>query len=116
MIPIHRVLGIFLSRPILSRLERKEYQQIEEIEEYPVGKTNGMIHLFQDDIVRPEHIKNSIQNTPTIVILPDDFAMIPYQQYFSGKEDILFVTSDMTDTRKAQAWIDIKNGVFSTIY
>jgi primosomal protein N' len=30
MIPIHRVLAIFLTRPILSRLEKKDYMQIEE--------------------------------------------------------------------------------------
>ncbi len=30
MIPIHRVLAVFLTRPILSRLERKNYEQIEE--------------------------------------------------------------------------------------
>jgi primosomal protein N' len=30
MIPIHRVLAIFLTRPILSRLERKDYEQIAE--------------------------------------------------------------------------------------
>ncbi len=30
MIPIHRVLAIFLTRPILSRLEKKNYEQIEE--------------------------------------------------------------------------------------
>ncbi len=29
MIPIHRVLAIFLTRPILSRLEKKNYKQIE---------------------------------------------------------------------------------------
>ena len=30
MIAIHRVLAIFLTRPILSRLERKDYEQIAE--------------------------------------------------------------------------------------
>ena len=29
MIAIHRVLAIFLTRPILARLERKDYEQIE---------------------------------------------------------------------------------------
>jgi hypothetical protein len=32
MLAIHRVLGIFLTRPILSRLERKQYDQLD----YPI--------------------------------------------------------------------------------
>ena len=61
MIPIHRVLAIFLTRPILSRLEKKNYQQIEENEVLPEIKKNGTIQLFQDDIVRPEYLETIIQ-------------------------------------------------------
>jgi hypothetical protein len=42
--------------------------------------------------------------------------MMPYKQYYSGREDILFITNDMTDVRKAQAWIDTSNGIFPIIY
>jgi hypothetical protein len=28
MIPVHRILGIFLPRPVLSRLEKKNYEQL----------------------------------------------------------------------------------------
>ena len=53
MIPIHRVLAIFLTRPILSRLERKDYEQIEEKEIVTQKKGLGLIHIVQDTIVTP---------------------------------------------------------------
>lgn len=117
MIPIHRVLAIFLTRPILSRLEKKNYEQLEGGKnETQTGKKKWNIHILQDDIVRPKYIEKYLNGEPTVVILPDDFSIIPYQEYFSDTEGVLFVTNDMTDTRRAQAWIDITNGVFPIIY
>jgi phosphoribosylpyrophosphate synthetase len=52
----------------------------------------------------------------TVIILPDEYAMIPYQEYNKDQEDVLFVSGDMTDVRRAQAWIDIANGKFRVIY
>lgn len=115
MIPIHRVLGIFLNKPILTRLERKNYEQIEEKWAITQGKFQGRFHITQDNIVTPELVHSYI-NWPTVVILPDDFSMISYRQYHANESNILFVGNDMTDTRKAQAWIDISNGVFPIIY
>jgi hypothetical protein len=115
MIPIHRVLGIFLTRPILTRLERKNYEQLEEKLSTPNENWSGKFHITQEWIVTPELLESYI-NWPTIVVLPDDFAMMPYREYLKNQEWILFIGNDMTDTRKAQAWIDISNGVFSTIY
>ncbi len=126
MIPIHRVLAIFLTRPVVSRLEKKHYEQlihIDSIEDDTLKKLQDendekiwwKIHIVQDNIVTPDLVENYI-NWPTIIILPDDFAIMPYQKYYTNREDILFVTTDMTDTKRAQAWIDITNGVFSIIY
>ncbi len=64
----------------------------------------------------PILIDTYTQGQPTVVIVPDDYAMMPYRQHNKDREDILFVSSDMTDVRKAQAWIDITNKKFSIIY
>lgn len=116
MIPIHRVLAIFLTRPILSRLERKDYEQIEEKEIVTQKKGLGLIHIVQDTIVTPTLVDTYTKSWPTVVILPDDYAMMPYRAYYQDRADVLFVSSDMTDVRRAQAWIDIVNGKFSIIY
>ena len=120
MIPIHRVLAIFLTRPILSRLERKNYAQIVPDTSRPTPqktqKPTHSIQIVQDYIVTPILVETYTKKWPTIVILPDDYAMMPYREMHIDRRDILFVPNEMTDTRRAQAWIDITNGVFPIIY
>ncbi len=120
MIAIHRVLAIFLTRPILTRLEKKQYGQlyspVPHIEKSSIQWVKRSIHIVQDGIVTPDIVESYTRDQPTIVILPDDFAMMPYQLYHQDREDILFIPSDMTDTRRAQAWIDISNAKYSIIY
>lgn len=115
MIPIHRILGIFLPKPILSRLEKKNYEQIQHQEIVHTNKKKWIIHIMKDGIVTP-HIVSQYLGWPTIVILPDDFAMKPYQSYFENQEDTLFMPNDMTEAKRAKAWMDITNGTFSIIY
>ncbi len=117
MIPIHRVLAIFLTRPVLTRLEKKNYDQITDKNPILHDKNiiQGKIHIIQNGIVTPDLV-NTYINWLTVIILPDDFAMMPYRKFHNNNNDILFVTGDMTDTKRAQAWIDITNGVFSIIY
>ena len=120
MIPIHRILGIFLPRPVLSRLEKKNYEQLIDIpkkletSQKQEAPHHGL-HIVSDSIVTPELVEQYI-SWPTIVILPDDFAMIPYEKAFWDNKNILFLKNDMTDIKKAQAWIDIRNWVFPIIY
>ena len=120
MLPVHRVLAIFLSRPILTRLERKEYEQLEnptpQSTNLPIYQSTNHIHIVQDNIVTPSLVATYTQSWPTVVILPDDYAMLPYRAYYQDRDDVLFVSSDMTDIRRAQAWIDIANGRFQIIY
>jgi primosomal protein N' len=120
MIPIHRILGIFLPRPVLSRLEKKNYEQLIVIPEKPgvsqkQEAPNNGLHIVSDSIVTPDLVERYI-NWSTVIILPDDFAMIPYEKVFWDDKNILFLKNDMTDTKKAQAWIDIRNWVFPIIY
>ena len=62
MIAIHRVLAIFLTRPILSRLERKNYEQIEEKEKVTQKKGLGQIHIVQDNVVTPALVETYTQS------------------------------------------------------
>ena len=116
MIPIHRVLGMFLSKPIWNRLEKKEFKALEQYTENETKHVpDGEIHIFQENIVKPEDITPFLEDK-TIIIVPDDFALIPYEKQFSDQANIFFYKNDLTDTRKAQAWIDIYNGKYSIIY
>ena len=116
MIPIHRVLGMFLSKPILQRMEKKDYTILEDIRSEDLSQeTDNAIHILQQDIVTPKYIEKLITNK-TLIILPDDFSIIPYEEYFWKTESVFFFKNDLTDTKKAQAWIDIYNGKYSIIY
>lgn len=115
MIPIHRILGIFLPKPIFSRLEKKNYEQIKNQETSYRNKKKWAIHIVKDGIVTPQIVSKYLQ-WPTVIIVPDDFAMKPYQSMCKDTENVLFVTGDMTETKRAKAWIDITNGSFSIIY
>jgi primosomal protein N' len=119
MLPIHRVLQIWLTRPVLSRLEKKQYSQIDKTSDWPLTIDNWQfIHtltLLKDGIVTPELVESMISDR-TVVILPDGYAMMPYRLRYADRDDILFVHEDMTDIRRAQAWIDISNGLFPIIY
>jgi hypothetical protein len=118
MLPIHRVLAIFVTRPILSRLEKKEYNQLGKtptLQQPNTLRLTNTLTLLQDGVVTPELVESTISD-PTIVILPDGYAMMPYRMRYTDRDDILFVHDDMTDVRRAQAWIDISNGLFPIIY
>lgn len=82
MIPIHRVLGMFLSKPILQRMEKKDYTVLDDTRsESPYQETDNAIHILQQDIVTPKYIEKLITDK-TLIILPDDFSIIPYEEYF----------------------------------
>lgn len=115
MIPIHRTLGIFLTKPILSRLEKKAYEQINQVSVPANIPTLHQLHILKDAIVTPSIVEPYIQ-WATVIILADDFALIPYMRKYQENAQVLFLKNEMTDTRKAQAWIDIKNWVFPIIY
>ncbi len=62
MIPIHRVLAIFLTRPVLTRLEKKNYDQITDKNPILHDKNiiQGKIHIIQNGIVTPDLVNTYI--------------------------------------------------------
>lgn len=61
MIPIHRTLGIFLTKPILSRLEKKAYEQINQVSVPANISTLHQLHILKDAIVTPSIVELYIQ-------------------------------------------------------
>jgi hypothetical protein len=50
-----------------------------------------------------------------VIIAPDDFTLFAYESEFSSP-DTLFLPNESTDTKRAQAWIDIVNGKYTRIF
>lgn len=116
MIPIHRVLGFVLTRNILRRLEKKEFAQaLEPVDQYTSEHTPIRdITLFMDTLITPEILSGYIQPY-TVIVCPDDMTVEYYRRSFPESE-YFFFSSDMTDVRRAQAWIDIKNKKYKIIF
>jgi primosomal protein N' len=115
MIPIHRVLQIFLPRPVLTRLEKKNFETL--VENAPKNQQriiDNQLHILQEGIVTPDVVIAYLK-PKTAIIFADDFAMMPYREAWQSREDIYFIDNDMTDTRRAQSWIDISNGKYEII-
>ena len=118
MIPIHRVLGFFLTRPIIQRLEKYWYDTLIEDASYqsepstPFWK-NELV-FFGETIITAEILKKYLQEK-TVIICPDDFSLENYRKDFEN-ENTFFFSNDLTDTRKAKAWIDIRNGKYTQIF
>lgn len=103
---IHKVIGLFLPTPLLSRLDKKNYllslwSDRVDISYTPVHE----IHHFVDHIFSPKDIASYLDDG-TICIFPDDI----FLSLFSAEHrriDIAMLPNDATPTRRAQAWIDI---------
>jgi hypothetical protein len=63
-------------------MEKKDYTILEDIRSEDLSQeTDNAIHILQQDIVTPKYIEKLITNK-TLIILPDDFSIIPYEEYF----------------------------------
>ncbi len=119
MIPIHRVLGFFLTKPIINRLEKYGYDLIWDDEtmrsrENNEQKSKNKLIFFGETTITPDILDEFIWEK-TVIICPDDFSLENYRKSFEN-ESTFFFSSELTDTRKAKAWIDIRNGKYERIF
>lgn len=58
LIPIHRVLGFFLSKAVVKRLEKKNFEQIYSISSnYPIIKLSNHLTILKDSIITGDILK-----------------------------------------------------------
>lgn len=60
MIPIHRVLGFFLPRPVMSRLEKSNFGELDEVSEKGRKSLSSHILFLQNSIITPEILSEYI--------------------------------------------------------
>lgn len=114
LIPIHRVLGFFVSKWVLKRLEKKNFDQLDsQPSNHPTTSPSNHLTILKDSIITGDILKGFL--TPgTIVVCPDDFTLYRLQRELADM-DIFFLPSESTDTKKAQSWIDIRNKKYDRI-
>lgn len=81
MLPIHRVLGFFLPRPVLRRLEKSNFSDLKNPPEKKEQKQESCISFFQNTTITPEVLKPYL-SPGTVVICPDDIALSLFEKTF----------------------------------
>lgn len=115
LIPIHRVLGFFLSKAVVKRLEKKNYEQlILQPSRHPGIQASSQLTILKDSIITGE-ILPPYMTEWTIILCPDDFTLYRLQRELGDREDILYIPNESTETRKAQSWIDIYSKKYNII-
>lgn len=115
MLPIHRVLQWFFPRPIELRLQKKWFDILLPFNQNHIPvQDSGRLLLSQNEILHANILRLFLTHSQVIVV-PDDFTLLQYERDFS-QDTTLFVFQEMTDTKKAQAWIDITNGKYTRIF
>lgn len=115
MLPIHRVVQWFLPRPVQVRLQKRGYPVAQVYHEPRDTPPKKSLAISQNSIINHSIIARFLQDTPQVIIAPDDFTLFELEQHFADAET-LFVFQEMTDTRRAQAWIDIRAGKYKRIF
>lgn len=113
ILPIHKVLQIFLSEPTLRRLEKYNFPIENFSEKMRKTPKNFDIFLTRNDIITPEKILPFFIPS-LVIILPDDILLQRFENFLKNseniwKEKISFYPAEMTDTKRSQAFIDILN-------
>lgn len=108
LLPIHKVLQIFLSRPLVRRLQKYTFplEPIQSIQKTTKNKHTASI--ITQEIVQKKHIEPYLEDG-TVIVVPDDIFLSQLKNTLDSEEDIGFFFDDLTDIRKAQFWIDTYN-------
>lgn len=115
LIPIHRVLGFFLSKTVIKRLLKKEFLQIDTGNETAQNQwTVEEIVIFKESIITGKILEKYIEKW-TIILCPDDLSIYRIQEELSKFTNILYIPNESSETKKAQSWIDIKNKKYDII-
>lgn len=136
LLPIHRVLSIFLSTPLLRRMEKyqflgenyeKKRQEIHKFHE------KNSWHDFEKTLPKdPHHFKKNFTKNAiffaknscidftslapflqekTAIIVPDDIFLEQIRPFFP-KNLTLFLSHEMTDAQRSASWIDLYFGKY----
>lgn len=121
---IHRVLGIFLPNPVIKRLYKKNFplslsKEIIEKNSKKNSKLNWEFYFTKNNIITEKNIleKTKETNKKIVIIVPDDIFLYRMKKIFSDEysEKVGFFSSEMTDIKKSDFWIDVFNSKFDIV-
>lgn len=114
-LPIHRVMGFFLTRPLLNRLEKYGIENLLlPTREHYAGSTHKHQLIHSAKQIDTKLLETMIE-PGTVVLCPDDFYLYHLEEIWRW-DGAFFLPAEATDTQKSKAWIDIYHGKYSQIF
>jgi len=115
LIPIHRVLGFFLSKAVVKRLEKKNYEQIVLVEpRSQVLNLENSVTILKDSVITWDMLRRYLKPW-TVVLCQDDLTLYRLEKELWLQTNTLFLPSESTETKKSQWWIDIQSKKYDII-
>lgn len=112
ILPIHKALAIFLNEPTLRRLQKYNFP-LEKLEKIEENILKNEIFISKNEIISPQLLVPFLKKN-LVIIVPDDILLARFKTFFQKNpgifgEKIALFPNEMTDTKRAQAFIDIYN-------
>lgn len=112
ILPIHKALAIFVNEPTLRRLQKYNFP-LEPSDKVQKNISKNEIFISKNEIISPQLLVPFLKKN-LVIIVPDDILLARFENFFQKNPGILsekigWYPSEMTDTKRAQAFIDIYN-------
>ena len=112
ILPIHKALAIFLNEPTLRRLQKYNFP-LEKLKKIEENILKNEIFISKNEIISPQLLVPFLKKN-LVIVVPDDILLARFENFFQKNPEILdkkimFYPSEMTETKRAQAFVDIYN-------
>jgi len=112
ILPIHKALAIFLNEPTLRRLQKYNFP-LEKLKKIEENILKNEIFISKNEIISPQLLVPFLKKN-LVIVVPDDILLARFENFFQKNPEILdkkitFYPSEMTETKRAQVFVDIYN-------
>lgn len=107
-LPIHKVLAIFLSRPLIKRLEKRNFLLEYIPYERSITTKKQYFCISLGSIIDTETITTLFENVESniVLVVPDDLFLEQLKHNWKHVST-LFVGNEETDAMKSKKWIEV---------
>lgn len=102
LIPLHRILKMFLPAPLMTRLEKKNYI-LEQSPVFPISPLEYRIDYSKERYFSRDSLSDYAEPW-SILVFPDDFFLLGFSEKSEGNRAVY--RSEATAIQKSKSWID----------
>ncbi len=111
IVPIHRILQLFLPKSIFSYLAKNNFTDIQNSSTHLEKPSEKYLYHYRSTWVSHQDIISHIHDSGTIIIFPDDFFLNHFiETCWISKESYNVFSTEMTPTKKRKLYIEMYHG------